>query len=290
MKTLEYDQRQSPHHESRRDPAPAKPRPNPSGDAPLSPVQSDAQILDVHKELKIADAHASTFTTTYVKRILTYAGKIRESEIKIPYNPATQTARLLRGAVISKTGQTNEVSTGEINIMDAGWNASAKRYTGEKILVANLPGVEIGSTIEVSYEITNTNQPYISGYEYFQMPEALEHKTVTVTGPAGIEIHERVSGAETASAKPLQQEHSTEGGSQTFRWEASHVPALPAEGSLPPAWSFNSGVTYFVGDMASYFQTLNDTMLNRSPRKRPKPRRRPCTLASPEPARQAGKR
>ena len=33
--------------------------------------------------------------------------------------------------------------------MDAGWNASAKRYTGGKILVANLPGVDIGSTIDV---------------------------------------------------------------------------------------------------------------------------------------------
>ena len=37
--------------------------------------------------------------------------------------------------------------------MDADWSASAKRYTGGKILVANLPGVDIGSTIEVEYEI-----------------------------------------------------------------------------------------------------------------------------------------
>jgi len=37
----------------------------------------------------------------------------------------------------------------EKNVMDAEWNVSAKRYTGGKILVGSLPGVEIGSTIEV---------------------------------------------------------------------------------------------------------------------------------------------
>ncbi len=57
--------------------------------------------------------------------------------------------------VISKTGERQEISKDEINVMDAGWNASAKRYTGGKILVANLPGVDIGSTIEVEFEITS---------------------------------------------------------------------------------------------------------------------------------------
>ena len=75
--------------------------------------------------------------------------------MKIDYNPSCQEARLIRGTVISKTGQRQEIATNEINVMDAGWNASAKRYTGGKILVANLPGVDIGSTIEVEFEITS---------------------------------------------------------------------------------------------------------------------------------------
>ena len=35
--------------------------------------------------------------------------------------------------------------------MDASWCASAPRYPAEKILVVNLPGVEVGSIIE--YEV-----------------------------------------------------------------------------------------------------------------------------------------
>ena len=45
-----------------------------------------------------------------------------------------------------------------MNVMDAAWNASAKRYTGGKTLVANLPGVDIGSTIEVELEVTSKRQ------------------------------------------------------------------------------------------------------------------------------------
>ena len=73
-------------------------------------------------------------------------------------------ARFLRGVVTSKTGVRQEISTNEINIMDEAWNASAKRYTGGKILVANLPGVDIGSTIEVELEVTSHSKPYIAGY------------------------------------------------------------------------------------------------------------------------------
>jgi transglutaminase-like putative cysteine protease len=262
LKSLEYDQRKAPIMAVNEN-APAAP-PEAVGDAPIPPVQTDAQILDMHKELNVVDPHASTFTTTYSKRILTYAGKGREAEIKISYNPACQTARLIHGTVISETGQRREISEGEMSVMDAGWNASAKRYTGEKTLVANLPGVEIGSTIEVSYEITSTNVPFISGFEYFQMPEALEKKSFTLTAPAGLEIHRRVSGPDALLKRPLQEEHSDAGGRQTFRWQAEHVQALPAEGQLPPVWCFNSGVAFFIGDLSSYLKDLNDTMLNRS--------------------------
>jgi transglutaminase-like putative cysteine protease len=258
LKSLEYDQRKAPIM-AVADSAPAV-AVDPAGDGALPPVQSNAEILESRKEMAVTDAHAATYEINYSKRILTYAGKQRESEVKFPYNPAYQTARLTRGVVTSKTGQRQEISAGEINVMDAGWNASAKRYTGGKILVANLPGVEIGSVIEVGLEITTTNGPFISGFESFQLPDNLDHKLFTLTAPAGVEIHQIVSGA----AGPIKAEHSEEGGKQTFGWQAEHIQALPQEPQLPPEWVYDSGVSYYVGDMSSYLKELNDTMLNRS--------------------------
>ena len=192
LKSLEYDQRKAPIL-TVPEAAPAEP-PAQAGEAALPPVQSNAEILESQKEVEVTDAHSSTYKVSFSKRILTYAGKIRDSEIKVPYNPACETARLTRGVVVSKTGQRQEISSGEINVMDAGWNASAKRYTGGKILVANLPGVEIGSTIEVAFEITGKDLPFVSSFESFQLPDELDRKTFALTAPVGLEIHQRVSG------------------------------------------------------------------------------------------------
>jgi transglutaminase-like putative cysteine protease len=258
LKSLQYDQRKAPILAVSESAPAAAPATDRAGELP--PVQSNAQILESHKELVVNDAHSSTLKMNYSKRILTYAGKIRESEVKIAYNPACQTAKLIRGVVTSKAGQRQEISAGEINVMDAGWNASAKRYTGEKILVANLPGVEVGSTIEVALELTSTNLPFVSGFESFQMPDGLDHKSVTLTAPAGLEIHKLVSG----SAGLITSEQSQDNGKQTFHWQAEHVQALPQEPQLPPEWVYDSGVSYFAGEMASYLKELNDTMLQRS--------------------------
>ncbi len=257
LKSLEYDQRKAPIL-AVSDTAPAA-APGPDSSA-LPPVQSNAQILESRKELDVTDAHASTLKANYVKRILSYAGKIRESEVKIGYNPACQSVRLTRGVVISKTGQRQEISEGEIHVMDAGWNPSAKRYTGEKMLVANLPGVEIGSVIEVGVEITTTNRPFVSGFESFQLPDALESKSFTLTAPGGLEIQHLVSGP----AGLIKEGQSIAGGKQAFHWQAEHVQALPEEPQLPPEWAYNSGVSYFVGGISPYLKELNATMLNRA--------------------------
>ena len=231
-----------------------------TGSPPVPPVESDAQILDSQKDLEVTGPHSAVYRVKYSKRILTYAGKIRESEVKIPYNPASEAARLVRAVVTSPAGERQEISGEEINLMDEGWNASAKRYTGGKILVATLPGVEVGSTIEVEFEITYTNKPFLAGFESFQLPDALDQKTFTLSAPAGIKIQRLVSG----QPGIVTARQSTNGGRQEFTWQSGKVAALPAETQLPPSWVYAAGVGFFVGDAADYYRDLNATMLDRS--------------------------
>ncbi len=230
-----------------------------NGSPPAPPVESNAQILDSRKELDVTSPHTAVYRVTYSKRILTYNGKIRESEVKIPYNPACEEARLVRAVVTSPTGARQEISKDEINVMDAGWNASAKRYTGGKILVASLPGVEIGSTIEVEFEILYTNKPFLAGFESFQLPDEMEQKSFALTAPAGVKIQRLVSGAPGI----IDGQAKSDGSKQEFHWQSGKVAALPAETGLPPDWVYAAGVGYFVGDAANYFKELNDTMLDR---------------------------
>src|SRR5262249_42689782 len=156
----------------------------------------------------------------------------REAEIKIDFNPACQEAKLVHAAVISKTGQRQEISKDEINVMDAGWNASAKRYTGGKVLVANLPGVDIGSTIEIEYEITTKDKPFLSGFEAFQLQDELAQKSFKLTAPANVKIQQIVSGQDGV----VKQETKSENGEQVFQWRSENVQAMPEERQLPPEW------------------------------------------------------
>ena len=257
LKSTEYDERKVPVlgvsesavTEAAEKPAPAAP-----------PVDSDAKILKSEKFLVLTDAHSGVFRVHYSKQILNYAGKIREAEVKLDYNPSCQEAKIIRGTVTSKTGQSQQIATNEMNVMDAGWNASAKRYTGGKILVANLPGVDIGSTIDVEYEITSTNKAFMAGFEPFQLRDALEQKSFQMQFPENLPVQKMVTG----KSRELRQFEVRPKGLRVFKWGATNVAALPAEGQLPPDWAYSTGVAYFVGDTKDYLKTLNDTMLDRS--------------------------
>jgi transglutaminase-like putative cysteine protease len=224
-------------------------------DAPA--IESSAKLLSSEKSLAVKDAHTAVYHVKYSKEILTYEGKNRESEVKISYNPACEEARIVGAVVTSRDGTKREISPSELNVMDQGWDGAARRYTAGKILVASLPGVEIGSTIEVEYEVTMKDMPFLAGFEPFQFPDDLQAKSFTLTAPAGLQIQSMVSGPKGV----VKEQHSTDNGTQTFQWQAKDVKALPDEPNLPPIWSFQSGASYFVGDAASYWKALNEAMV-----------------------------
>ena len=231
-----------------------------SGTSPQPPLDSSARILDSEKSLTVTDAHTAVYRVKYSKKILTYEGKIREAEVKINYNPACEDARIVHATVISKDGTRQEISPGEINAMDQGWNGGARRYTGGKVLVASLPGVDIGSTIEVEFEITMKGVPFISGFEPFQFPDDLDAKSFVITAPKGLDIQKLVSGPRDI----IQESDGADGGNQTMKWSANGVKPLPSEPDLPPEWNYQAGVSYFVGDAADYWKALSEAMLEHS--------------------------
>ena len=240
LKDLESDTRKAPVLAmTGRSPEPGEK----SEQAAAPAVDSNTIVLDSQKELEVTDSHSAVYKIRYAKKILTYAGKIREAEVKVNYNPACEEVRFIRGTVISKTGERQEISKGEMNVMDAAWNASAKRYTGGKVLVANLPGVDLGSTIEVEYELAVKGKPFIAGFEPFQLPDKLTKKSFELTAPANVKVENLVTGNGPREAVFPAGSFSN----KIYRWSAENAKALPAEPLAPPAWAWISGVAYFVG-------------------------------------------
>ena len=137
-------------------------------------------VLDSSETTVFSDA-AWTTTNTVVKEVLTYEGKKKSAELKLSFNPAVETLDLVSAVVSNRDGRVRSVTAKEMNVMDCGWAAAAPRYPAGKLLVVNLPSVEIGSVIAYTVVWTVTNAPASFYATYtFDSHDPLDRKVVRV--------------------------------------------------------------------------------------------------------------
>lgn len=122
-------------------------------------VDADIRRIDASTEVDIVSDAAWTVTNRVVQEVLTYKGKKGAAELTFDFNPSVETLDLVSATVSNRDGRVQSVAARERNVMDCGWAASAPRYPASKILVVNLPSVEIGSVISYTTVRTVTNAP-----------------------------------------------------------------------------------------------------------------------------------
>lgn len=219
----------------------------------VADIDSDVRILerDVHIELESASKWKEVSRTKV--EILTYAGKKKNSEIKLGYNPAWQNIELTKASVTQPDGTVKEIGEDELNIMDSSWVASAPRYPAEKILVANLPGVEIGSILE--YEIASIvdGKPFFSTTQLFNGYEPINQKNYTVSAPEDLELGIRNTG--------IIENKTVSGGTVSYTWTATEQAAVKKEEALPAWWTFNPAIFVSAGNWKGYSHDVNAHLL-----------------------------
>jgi transglutaminase-like putative cysteine protease len=226
---------------------------NPDDDDKIVP---DVRIVEKTSDLILEDASHWSSTIRTKAEVLTYAGVKKNSEIKIPYNPAWQSVELTRATVTQPDGTVKEIGEDEINIMDAGWVANAPRYPAEKLLVANLPGVEIGSIIEYETVHTVTGKPFFSTRLLFNGHEPIDRKTVTLTAPETTDLSIRNTG--------IDETRTASDGSITYTWTAHSQPPVKKEEKLPAWWTFNPAVFVSSSDWKTYGRNVREHLLTAS--------------------------
>lgn len=142
---------------------------------------ADVRILFDSSETSLVSDRAWVTTNTVVKEVLTYTGKKKSAELKFAYNPTWKKVEVLSATVSNRNGKVSAVTPREMNVMDCAWAASAPRYPAGKLLVVNLPSVEIGSVISVRTVVTVTNAPtaYYATFG-FDSQEPLDRRFVRV--------------------------------------------------------------------------------------------------------------
>ena len=137
-------------------------------------------LLESNETTVFSDA-AWVTTNTVVKEILSYEGKKDSAELKFNFSPSVERLGILSAVVSNRDGRVYAVSDREMNLMDCGWASAAPRYPASKILVVNLPSVEIGSVISYQYvrDVTNAPASFYATYG-FDSHEPLERRFVRV--------------------------------------------------------------------------------------------------------------
>jgi hypothetical protein len=208
-------------------------------------------VLKDDVEYEIHDEHSWKTTKTVRKKILTYAGKKSNSELKFNFNPVWDKVNLEYATVTSKDGVLQKITEKEINTMDQPWAGSAPRYPAGKTLVANFPGVDIGSTIEYKIVSESKERPFFYALEYFQSFDPVVEKNVTFINQNKIKLE--LSGD--------HQKFIIENKDDIIILKATDSQAIKEENNLPPAWYFVPNLRINSGkDWKEYSSELKNTL------------------------------
>lgn len=209
--------------------------------------QSDLKILD-NKITLTLNAEGSWKENYYFKeKILTYNGKKDESELKIEYFPDFENVDIKILKVIEPNGNIQTVSKEFINTMDSSWNASAPRYPQGKILVVNLPGIEIGSEIEIEYTKSVKDMPFFSYMDIMRDFNPIEKYNLTVNYPQNADLKIKIINTDMQMNKPLLIDNKKQS-----EINLQNIPPLKKESNTPPKWSFLPAVLISSEDLKNY--------------------------------------
>ncbi len=228
-----------------------------------SAAEVDVVMLDHRVEYDLADAHNWTERHYAKKQVLTYKGKKDSAELKLDYNPVWEEVRLIR-ATVTNSGQTKAISDKEINLMDAGWAASAPRYPAAKTLVASLPAVEVGSVIEYEYERHRKDRPFFAATHVFRSVNPINQGTVSLSAPDSVTVEFlkddngiAVPDDKQSADRPVIVETQEQRGQKNFwLWRIENQLAVRQEDGLPPLSTFNPVLRITTGHWDAYAKEM----------------------------------
>ena len=213
---------------------------------------SDIRILEKNTTVDLDDSSHWKKTQHLRFKVLTYNGKKAYSEIKVSYNPAWQSVRLVHATVTQPDGSVKKIQKQEINLMDAAWVASAPRYPSEKILVANIPGVEVGSIVDYEILIVTKGKPFFSTVQTFKGFNIIDSLTYTIHAPEQLNL----------SIHDTNITHSTthQKGIIAYTWTVKNQKPLKKEEMLPLSWAYNPATFVSAGDWKTYATLVKDRL------------------------------
>ena len=221
---------------------------------------ADAVILNEDVTYTLESEHAWVREDHVRTKILTYAGKKKNSEISIDYTPAWEDVHIARATVTGADGSVKTIEPQEINRMDASWVGEAPRYPAAKTLVASLPGVEEGSVLDYTIVHSVHDRSFFSMVEFMTGEYPVVGKNIRVIVPQNVHVRVLQSdqGWGLASSWVREPENiitSTRThapGNVAYGFRSRRVRPVVQEQNLPPQYSYQPTVAMTSGTWEGY--------------------------------------
>ncbi len=160
-------------------------------DIPGLEAYPNAIAVNVLTEVKldIDEDTSYTYEVFYIKKILTYRGKKRYSDVKILYNADYETVKLGECFAINQKGEKTSVPPEAVYDSEHSLTLASLDYINFREKVISFPGVEPGCFIVVHYTKTNNRKEFIDGVEHLMEENSYLEKSFVITSPKDMKLY-----------------------------------------------------------------------------------------------------
>ncbi len=158
-----------------------------------------------------------------VEKILTYQGMDETGDPYVPFHKEIQELAVTRCRTYDPEGRVVDAKANSFNERTPFALEKAPAYAGWREMVITKVGLDVNAVVELSYTVTDRKpwRRFLEEVVPLAGPFPALSRQVSVTVPAGMDLHARLFGAE---ATP---EIRREGDAETTTWTLKNLPGVP---------------------------------------------------------------
>ncbi len=195
-------------------------------------------ITDVTLNINVDKTY--TYKVFYIKKILTYKGKKKYSDIKIPYDADYETVKLGDCFSVNKKGEKVPIPKEAFHNSETTASLLSPDYINDWEKILNMPGAEPNSFIVINYTKTNTRKDIISGVEQLMDENPYMEKNFTINCPKNLKIKfDYRKDLKNLSFKQKENKNII-----SYKWTIKNTKLIPDEQNAPSYFITGCPIVY----------------------------------------------
>ncbi len=155
----------------------------------ISLENASAVNIFTNVTMKVNEDNSYTYNVYYIKKILSYKGKKRYSDVKISYNSDYQSIKINKSFTIDENGKRIQIPENQVYDLDDQMALYSPDYIKIRQRILNFPQIEPNNYIVLDYTLTSTRKLPVSGVEHLQESNPYLNKYFTLIYPSDKKVN-----------------------------------------------------------------------------------------------------